>query len=368
VAPLGLITLASSWGGEDVSLLDLNTVPNPLASLERNLESRKPGLIGFSLRNADTTSPEDPFSYVPAFLAQMRLTAARAQGAEIWVGGAGFSLFAGDLLDALPRGVKGLTGAAVPGMPAPRWDLVDMERYLPFQKNLSIGIEVSQGCRLRCGYCVYPFLSGYEARDKPPAEIAFEAARLSSMGVRHVFLCAPVLNHSPGSGEEAALAVSASGITWEAYHSPLGFSESYARRIGALGCTGVSFSPDGGSSGDMKRLGKDFGPEQTIAAIRAASVAGLNVSINMFPYFPWSTPVSMIMAFLTGARWGIAAGRNLSRLRFSAVRRISGGMFGPGRPAMETEIPVTEFVLPPAAWMPLFHMLRKALGKRLRRS
>jgi hypothetical protein len=103
-------------------------------------------LIGVSLRNADTTNPDDPFSYVPAFLAQMRITAARAGGAEIWVGGAGFSLFGDDLLEALPPGTKGATGAAVSGIPAPRWDLVDMDRLPSFPKNLSIGIEVSRGC------------------------------------------------------------------------------------------------------------------------------------------------------------------------------------------------------------------------------
>ncbi len=368
VVPLGLITLASSWGGADLHLLDLNTVSEPMDALEQNLDSRKPRLIGVSLRNADTTNPDDPFSYVPAFLAQMRITAARAGGAEIWVGGAGFSLFGDDLLEALPPGTKGATGAAVSGIPAPRWDLVDMDRYLPFQKNLSIGIEVSRGCRLRCGYCVYPYLSGYEVTDKPACEIASEAALLRSLGVRHMFLCAPLLNHSPGRGEEVADAVSPSGITWEAYHSPIGFTTGYAGHIKRRGCTGVSFSPDGGNPDDMKRLGKDFGPEETLEAVRAAGSAGLDVSINVFPYFPWSTSVSMIRAFLTGARWGAAAGSSLSRLRFSAVRRISGGMFGPGRPAMGAEIPVTEFVLPHGTLMPVFSMLRKAFGKRLRRS
>jgi len=363
VVPLGLLTVAASM--DDCEVLDLNTVADPIPALKRCLSRMKPRRIGFSLRNADTTNPFDPFSYIPAFLRQVRLASEILPNADIAVGGGGYSLFHSEIEAAAPVITGGTVGHWENSLPRPRWDLVDLEPYLPFQGNLSVGIEAGRGCNLACSYCVYPSLSGRVVMSKRSSLLSEEAALLKKRGVSHIFLCAPVLNHSPGAGEEAAMAVAASGLTWEAYHTPLGFTAEYAGIIRKAGCTAVSFSPDGGREEDMASLGKNFGLPETASAIRVASEAGLKVYIGVFPYLPGSSPMAMTLAFLTARRWGALAGERLARLRFGAIRRLPGSAFGDGAPCFDSRVPLSEFVLPPAPWMGLFRFLRTALERRL---
>lgn len=364
MAPLGLLSVASSIGSGSVEIVDLNVCDDPLRMLAEKLDSLKPGAVGISLRNADTTNAFDPYSYLPAFLQQVRIVAERAPRAEIFAGGAGYSLFHREL-DAEVRLIgAGTVGHYEKSIPVPYWDLIDLEPYLPYQNNLSIGVEVSRGCDLNCSYCVYPSLSGVHKQDKPPEAILTEVLMLKARGVRHLFLCAPVLNHRPGRAEEVALAMAGTGVTWEAYHSPLGFSQSYAGLARESGCTAVSFSPDGGSDSDMLALGKDFTTRDVGIAVGNASRAGLKVCIGLFPFLPWSSPMSMTRAFITGRKWGAIAGPGLARLRFGAVRRLPGSAFGPGTPALHGAVPSSEFVLPGKPWFALFRFLRAAFEKR----
>jgi radical SAM superfamily enzyme YgiQ (UPF0313 family) len=352
-------------GSGSVEMADLNVCDDPLRMLADRLDSLKPDVVGISLRNADTTNAFDPYSYLPAFLEQVRIVAERAPRAEILAGGAGYSLFHRELEAEAGVISAGTVGHYENCIPLPSWDLIDLEPYLPFQRNLSIGVEVSRGCDLKCSYCVYPSLSGTHKRDKTPEAIRSEVLMLRARGVGHLFLCAPVLNHTPGRGEEVALAMAGTGVTWEAYHSPLGFSEGYAIMVRESGCTTVSFSPDGGTDSDMKALGKDFTTRDVEAAVRNASRAGLKVCIGLFPHLPWSSPMSMTRAFITGRKWGAIAGHSLARLRFGAVRRLPGSSFGPGRPALHGAVPCCEFVLPGKPWFALFRFFRAAFEKRL---
>lgn len=364
MAPLGLLSVASSLTGA-VEVVDLNTCADPLRLLAERLDSMRPDVVGISLRNADTTNAFDPFSYIPAFLRQVRIVAERVPLAEICAGGAGYSLFHREI-DAVARHIgTGTVGHNETGIPQPAWEMIDLEPYLPFQKNLSIGVEVSRGCDLKCSYCVYPSLSGSLRHDKPPQEVRKEVLMLHGRGVRHVFLCAPVLNHRPGRGEDVAAAMAGTGVTWEAYHTPLGFTGEYARLIRESGCSSVSFSPDGGSDSDMKALGKDFTTRDVGLAVENASRAGLKVCIGLFPHLPWSSPISMTGAFISGRNWGRAAGEGLARLRFGAVRRLPGSAFGPGAPALHGDVPSDQFVLPGEPWMTLFRVLRAVFEKRL---
>jgi len=364
VAPLGLLSVASSMPGS-VDVFDLNVCSDPLRLLAEKLDSLRPDVVGISLRNADTTNAFDPYSYLPAFLKQVRIVNERAPRAEIRAGGTGYSLFHREL-NAEARVIgAGTVGHYEGSIPVPSWDLINLEPYLPYQNNLSIGVEVSRGCDLKCSYCVYPSLSGARKQDKPPEEIRTEVLMLKSRGVRHLFLCAPVLNHRPGRAEEVALAMAGTGVTWEAYHSPLGFTSDYASLARRTGCTTISFSPDGGSDSDMLALGKDFTTRDVGTAVGNASRAGLKVCIGMFPYLPWSSPMSMSRAFITGRNWGAIAGTGLSRLRFGAVRRLPGSAFGPGRPALHGAVPSGEFVLPGKPWSALFRFFRAAFEKRL---
>ncbi len=376
VLPLGLACIAASLDGYPVRIADPNVHENPLEYLKGVLRDFEPDAVGLSLRNCDTTSYRDRYSYLQAFIRQTEMVRNEVPGAYIMAGGAGFSIFAREIKNACPSldcGVKGHGEEVVRGLVEnrsegikkgfagsfrePRLDLLDANAYIPFQKNLSIGVEVNRGCHLRCSYCSYGEISGRRVRERNTESVLREVGFHAGRGVRHLFLVAPVLNSTRRRGEEIARAMASSGVpvTWEAYHSPKDFDDPYAAMVSASGCTGVSFSPDGGTERQMRLMGKDYSMEQLENAVISASCAGLDISINLFPWRPETGISGMFQAFNNGSRWGRLAGSRLKRLRFSLVRRMPGTPFGPASAFLARK----EFDRPSGAGMPVFLILSR---------
>ncbi|HRW78897.1 MAG TPA: cobalamin B12-binding domain-containing protein, partial [Candidatus Sabulitectum sp.] len=178
VLPAGILSIAGALRGHDLMVADPNLHSSPMEYLRGILGSFRPDAVGISLRNCDTTSYTDRFSYLPAFARQVELIRDVIPGVHLVAGGAGFSLFAEDIMGSIPGidcGVAGhgealaqslfqdrLTGLhrGGSGMIAhPALDLVKMEDYLPFQRNLSLGVEVNRGCDRDCAYCAYGEIS-----------------------------------------------------------------------------------------------------------------------------------------------------------------------------------------------------------------
>ena len=98
VLPLGLATIAGSLPEHDVRIEDLNQSRLPMERLRSVLEDYMPDCVGFSLRNADTTSCFDRYSYIPRCLEQIEVTSRLCPNAHIIAGGAGFSIFAEQIM------------------------------------------------------------------------------------------------------------------------------------------------------------------------------------------------------------------------------------------------------------------------------
>jgi len=94
VFPLGLACLAAHLPGHEISAVDLNITPSPMAALRQAVAEALPEVVLLSLRNVDTTWYGDPFYYFPWFQEQVRQIRALAPQAQILVGGSGFSIFA----------------------------------------------------------------------------------------------------------------------------------------------------------------------------------------------------------------------------------------------------------------------------------
>jgi len=340
----------------------------------------KPDVVGFSLRNADTTSHSDPFSYIPAALRQIDSARKVLPGAFIVAGGAGFSIFAREIMAVSPAincGIEGHGELIAPeimnsrvngffqggsgGFTRPRFDLLSVSSYVPFERNLSVGVEVNRGCGKCCAYCSYPALSGNRVLEKPALEIKREIGQLITGGCRHFCLIAPVLNNRRKRGEEVAMAVRSlnSSVTWEAYHSAVDFDGDYASLIFDSGCRAVSFSPDGGTAEQMKRMGKDYTPAELESAILAASEKGIKLSLNLFPWDGRGTTAEMFQAFRNGSRWGKLAGNNLRRLRFSLIRRLPCTIYAPAAVSVSEKVAGIEFVKPAALGMIVYMTLKK---------
>lgn len=380
VLPIGLATIAGSLDSHIVRIEDLNLSHSPMERLRSILADYKPESVGFSLRNADTTSCFDRFSYIPRYLEQIELTSRLSPNAHILTGGAGFSIFAEQIMSHSPHihcGVKGhgeliveellrhkahgLYHGGKGDFLSPRLDLIDVDSYTPFEENLSVGVEVNRGCDRSCRYCSYSAVSGKATRERPLAQIRKDIMQLIGKGSRHLFLIAPVLNNRRARGVEVASMIGSldSSITWEAYHSAQDFDDEYASSIHDSGCTAVSFSPDGGTAKQMTEIGKDYGPTELESAIIAAVANGIQVSLNIFPWDAAGGISEMIRAFRNGTRWGRLAGKGLRRLRFSVIRRLPGTSFAPAEVSLTGRVPVKEFVKPAAPGMVVFRAMKR---------
>ncbi|MCK4505347.1 MAG: cobalamin-dependent protein [Candidatus Aegiribacteria sp.] len=379
VLPVGLASIAGSLSEHEVRIEDLNLSGSPMERLRSVLADHKPDAVGFSLRNADTTSYFDRYSYIPRCLEQIELTSRLCPNAHILAGGAGFSIFAEQIMGHSPHihcGVKGHGELIAPELVrnrayglypgakgefiSPRFDLLSLSSYIPFEKNIAVGVEVNRGCDRRCTYCSYPAISGKSVQERPLEQIREDMVHLIGQGSKHFFLIASVLNNRRARGMEVASMVGSlnSGITWEAYHSALDFDGEYASFIRNSGCLAVSFSPDGGTAEQMRRIGKDYNTADLESAITAAVTNGIQVSLNIFPWGTAGGISEMIQAFRNGARWGRLAGEVLMRLRFSLIRKLPGTPFTPAEVSLNGRIPVKEFIKPSSPGMVAFRVMK----------
>ncbi|MCK5116953.1 MAG: cobalamin-dependent protein [Candidatus Aegiribacteria sp.] len=389
VLPLGLASVAGSLEKHQVWIEDLNLSRSPMDKLRSALAEFNPDAVGFSLRNADTTSFNDRYSFIPRCLEQIELTSRLCPNAHILAGGAGFSIFAEQIMDQSPYIHCGVTGHGERIAPelisqracglfhgergdfvSPRFDLLSISSYLPFEQNLAVGVEVNRGCDRRCTYCSYPAISGKSVQERSSELINRDIRQLAALGSRHLFLIAPVLNNRKARGMEVASMVGSldSGITWEAYHSALDFDGEYASFIRDSGCTAVSFSPDGGTAGQMERVGKDYNPVLLESAITLAVSNGIEISLNIFPWDAAGGVHEMIRAFRNGARWGRLAGSGLRRLRFSLIRKHPGTPFAPASVSLNGRLPMKEFNRPSALGMLAFRAMERIYGRNLNKT
>lgn len=386
VLPLGLAVIAGSLPEHEIRIEDLNQSLSPVERLRSVLADYKPEGVGFSLRNADTTSYFDRYSYIPCCFEQIELTSRLCPNAYIFAGGAGFSIFAEQIMGHSQHIHCGVTGhgeliapelvrnrayGLYPGgkgkFISPRFDLLSLSSYIPFEKNLAVGVEVNRGCDRRCTYCSYSAISGKSVQERSLEQIREDIVHLIGQGSRHFFLIAPVLNNRRARGMEVASIAGSlnSGITWEAYHSALDFDGEYASFIHDSGCIAVSFSPDGGTAEQMKRMGKDYDPDQLESAITAAVSNGIEVSLNIFPWDAAGGISGMIRAFRNGARWSRLAGKGLRRLRFSLIRSLPATPFAPAEVSLTERIPIKEFIKPSAPGMVAFRLMKRMYERNL---
>jgi len=369
VFPLGLAYLAARCREHEVHVLDQNVEKDPWEALRARIASIKPEVIGFSLRNIDTTQFRDPYVYHPAFSRAVCLAKENAPEAAIILGGPGFSMFPEQLMKLFPqvdfgiyleaeeilpsllkdlkrtppvRGVYyrtngadsfSFSGAAgLPDfslLPNPRRDLFDMDSYLG--QADTIGIQSKRGCGVRCAYCSYPYLNGGKARSRSPQAVVAELQELvEKYGVRTVMFVDPVFNMPAEHAEEICREILRTGlrVTWSAWFNERYLSEELVRLAVKAGCCDFSFSPDGLCETSLRMLRKDI----TVADIRRVwritrTVPEMNVSYNFFLNPPGQT----ITGFLRTLGFVI-------RAKLVLRKRLRGVLLGAVRVEPYTEI------------------------------
>jgi len=362
VAPLGLASLAAHLTEHQVKIFDPNLSTRPFEETVSVIEDFKPDIVGFSLRNVDTTKYSDQFYYFEHFRKFVGSLAKTFPGMTIVVGGAGFSLFPVTIMERIPeievgfylegewtfsQFVKnGTGGSGIPGLfirssqnieltgPPPRmafddllppaWEIVDVSAYLPYAGKASIGIEAKRGCALKCAYCTYPLISGDEVRIKPAYKVVDELVNLKErFGVDRIFFCDPVFNYPSEHAESICREILDRNlnIRWGAYHQDRFLTAEYIRLATESGCDEFYFSPDAATNEGLKILNKVSTVKSLHRSLHLIAGEGrARTSYNFFAAVPgtgWKNWLAAVR-FLIKAK--LKLGKRLTRWKLSYIR------------------------------------------------
>ena len=303
VGPIAFDYLGQALAEKDIltDVLDLAFSDDPARATADEFDRRGADAVGITVRNIDDCYLASREFFVPKVKEVVDLLKTRTR-APLIMGGVGFSVMPERILEfcGVDLGIKGegedafpeLLAAirdrrdysAIPGLvfrtaggfrrnPAkyvdlnriavPRRKTIDNRRYheLGGQAN----IETKRGCDRKCIFCADPVSKGRTCRLKDPRKVVDELEVLLALGVNDVHVCDSEFNLPP----EHALAVCreiidrrlGGKIRWYAYASPGPFTDELARLMRAAGCRGIDFGADSGDARMLKRLGRDFGPE-----------------------------------------------------------------------------------------------------------
>ncbi len=320
VFPIGLACLHTALRGHEVRVFDTNTSEKPFEELRTLCAGFMPDVTGISLRNIDSTNKRNVIFYYPFFKDTVSAVKTSCK-AKIVAGGAGFSMFAREILadepgidygihlegeiafPALlqnienPERVKSvyyrkdgqvMFSGPAPGCDISAFDAPDRSLFaiLAYGRHRdAIGVETKRGCNLNCVYCAYGFLNGKNYRLRKPAAIAEEIERLALGGTKRFMFVDSVFNIPLPHAEEICRQMIAKKLTvkWSAWFSEKNLSAGFLDLALRAGCDHVILSPDGFSDRTLQALGKNV----TNADIQAANQMlrecdGYEISYNFF--------------------------------------------------------------------------------------
>ena len=298
VFPIGPAYTASALQREgwSVRMFDAGMARSPGPSLRREIESFRPEFVGVSLRNVDNAAYPHTRCYLPGYVRIVAEIRASTQ-APLLLGGSGFSLFPGELMELL-RAEGGATGDGEDGLlrllrgeggPILHGGLPDLssvgfpgnldEIFPSFRRYGTIGVQTARGCPRECAYCTYPSLEGSGMRLRPPEAVAAEMERLfRRYGRREFFLVDSTFNADESHMAAVCRAIRSAGIParFSCYLQPVSSDPGLYRLLAEAGCVAVDFGTDTGSERMLASLRKGF----TVDDIRAASGACRKAGID----------------------------------------------------------------------------------------
>jgi radical SAM superfamily enzyme YgiQ (UPF0313 family) len=375
VAPIALDYLASSLSGSgfEVDLLDLCFSPNAqdfAREIDGYFASKSPFAVAVTLRNTDDTSLVTRDFFIPSLKEMIDCIRAHTS-AHIILGGSGFSIMPGDILQycgldlgiwgegeySLPlllekmvggedyHGVPGLVYRVAEGfrlnppkyldlksMPAPERSAADNRRY--FLEGGMGSIEAKRGCPRRCIYCADPLAKGSKVRRRSPRSVVDEIHSLLRMGIDHFHFCDSEFNLPPAHAREICREIAdrglASRVRWYAYCSPAPFSQGLAALFRKAGCAGINFGVDSANERMLRALGRDFTVEDVARTAQLCHQAGLVFMYDLLLGGPGETRDSLgdtieKMKWLSPFRVGASLGvRIFPGTRLAALVRREG--------------------------------------------
>ena len=335
IAPIGLdyVAEAVSAAGHSVDLLDLCWPADWRAAVESFFAADDFGLVGMTLRNTDDCMFAGQQSFLDDFAA-MVAAVRQSTDAPIALGGVGFSVMPEQVLSRCPAdfGIWGEGEFAFPqlvdrlendrdcgdlpnliwerdrrwhrnppafpsleDLPPMRRAFLDNPRY--FREGGQAGFETKRGCPGPCTYCADPLSKGAHARLRPPAAVADEVEALLAQEIDHLHTCDSEFNMPPRHAEAVCRELAGRGLgeklRWYAYCAPAPFSAELAHSMRAAGCVGINFGADSGDAEMLRRLRRNFTPDDIADATRHCRAADLAVMHDLLLGAPGESETSL---------------------------------------------------------------------------
>jgi radical SAM superfamily enzyme YgiQ (UPF0313 family) len=315
--PIGAASVAATLrkSGHQVEIHDLCFQVDVECSVISHLDRWRPELVGISLRN---TENNEMFHYRSYLEETKRLveTIRKHSQAELVVGGSGFTLFPGELLQyldlsygiagegevAFPRFVEYLQGerdlesipgichrgmasiwvspparvAEFGGLPFPAYELLDLAPYLAATSALPI--EGRRGCDLVCSFC--PEGVGRDGcRRRPPTLVADEMqSGIENYGIRRFMFVDGIFSFPTAHALAICQEIMKRGldVTWDADINPLGVSKDLIVAMKKAGCRFTALGIDSASDEMLKSYRKGFARADIVRTVNLLNEAGLD--------------------------------------------------------------------------------------------
>jgi radical SAM superfamily enzyme YgiQ (UPF0313 family) len=237
VPPLGLCLLQSYLENEyEVKIYD--AVFDKGFSLEKNIIGFSPDFVGIGIRNIDNLNMNSPAYYIDDIYDKIIKPVKRISKAPLILGGSGFSIFSGEIMDyfqadygvkgegevVLPYLLKCITENKVPDHPqiisknekfagtvSDCFDISGFNKseidvkldFTPYGGKGSYPVQTKRGCGHKCIYCSYPLIEGKSFRRRSPVDIADEIEEAYfRLGPATFEFVDSTFNDPPGHAEE----------------------------------------------------------------------------------------------------------------------------------------------------------------------
>ena len=299
VLPLGMACVAKAVenAGHEVVSLNLMSLEDGLKSLAARLQSFRPHVIGISIRNID-----DQVSFGTRFLldpVKEIVAVCRAfSSAQIVLGGPGFSIFPGQVLDylgvdtgiqgegeasfvmLLDRLARGESLSDIPGLHCPGLSIFNapaaerhIDRFLlpePVRHLFSAGgraeetvwmpVQTRRGCPLDCLYCSTAAIEGRLIRTRSIDKVIASLEKFVSTGFDHFFFVDNTFNLPPDYAKRLCAGIIAAGlkISWRCILYPWKVDRALVQSMAQAGCVEVSLGFESGSDAILEKMNKRF--------------------------------------------------------------------------------------------------------------
>ncbi len=308
VIPVGLEYLVAPLElfGHSVAICDLAFSDDPAADLVSFLDSARPDVIGFTVRNVDNVLFNRNVFFLDEIASLVRI-ARECAGAPVVAGGAstlcsveGLRRFLevdclvagpgekafGELLETVSRGaplpstVNGWRAGIIPDIAHRRGELVDYAPYL--EGGNPAGLEFRKGCDWGCGFCIE---RARPIMKRETSSVVAEALGLSAAGVEMFFFCDSEVNLDLADTNALlkALAGVDIGLAWSGYFRPVPFDPLMAHLAARSGCGDLTLSV---TSWDLSRCEGPFQAGDVRRFLELCEAEGIKVAVDLLVGYP----------------------------------------------------------------------------------